>query len=75
MPSPMIKLQSSDGEIFQVEVKVAQLSLYLKRMMDDLGIEVNEVISIPQNGPNISGTILEKIIQWANHHKVNSSQH
>ena len=69
MPTPMIKLKSSDGAIFEVEVKVAQLSLHIKEMLDDLGVEENETISIPQNAPQISGAVLEKIIQWANHHK------
>ena len=66
----MIKLKSSDGDIFQVEVKVAKLSVHIKEMLDDLGMDENEVISIPQNAPEISGAILGKIIQWANHHKV-----
>jgi len=70
MPPPMIKLKSSDGKVFEVEVNVAKLSLLFKEMLDDLGVDENEVISIPENGPVISGEILGKIILWANHHKV-----
>ena len=70
MSTPMIKLKSSDGEVFEVEVKVAKLSLHFKEMLDDLGVIENEVLPIPPNGPKISGEILGKIILWANHHKV-----
>ena len=66
--SPIIK--SSDGEIFEVEVRVAQLFLLIKEMLDDLGVEETEVVSIPENAPEIRGVILGKILQWANHHKV-----
>ena len=68
----MIKLESWDGKIFEVEVKVARLSLLLKEMLEDLGVEENEVILITQNGPKISGAgaMLGKMIQWVNHQKV-----
>lgn len=68
MPSQMIKLQSSDGEIFEVEVKVAQCSMTIKQMLEDLGMEENDEEVIPL--PNVSAAILRKVIHWANHHKV-----
>jgi len=67
MPSQMIKLQSSDGEIFDVEVKVAQCSMTIKQMLEDLGMEENDDEVIPL--PNVSAAILRKVIHWANHHK------
>ena len=69
MPT-MIKLKSSDGVVLEVEAEVAKLSLTIKEMLDDLGVDDNEVIPIPKNAPEISGAILKKIIDWANHHKV-----
>ncbi|CAG7827704.1 unnamed protein product [Allacma fusca] len=67
MPSQQIKLQSSDGEIFDVEVKVAQCSMTIKQMLEDLGMEENDEEVIPL--PNVSAAILRKVIHWANHHK------
>ena len=66
----MIELQSSDGQIVKVEVKVAQCSRMLKDMIEALGATDNEVIPIPPNAPNITGDILRKIMQWADQHKV-----
>jgi S-phase kinase-associated protein 1 len=33
---PIIKLQSSDGEIFPVDVEIARQSVTIKTMLDDL---------------------------------------
>lgn len=35
---PIIKLQSSDGEIFPVDVEIARQSVTIKTMLDDLVI-------------------------------------
>ena len=70
MLTRMIQLKSSDGATFQVEVKVAKMSILIRNMLDDLGVHETEVIPMPQNAPEISGTILGKVIEWANHHKV-----
>ena len=40
---PMIRLKSSDGEVFPVDVEIAKQSVTIKTMLDDLGIE-EEVI-------------------------------
>lgn len=34
---PTIKLQSSDGEVFEVDVEIAKQSITIKTMLDDLG--------------------------------------
>lgn len=34
---PSIKLQSSDGEVFEVDVEIAKQSITIKTMLDDLG--------------------------------------
>lgn len=64
---PNIKLQSSDGEIFEVDVEVARMSNTLRTMLDDLGIEEDDGEPIPVQ--NVNSAILRKVIQWATYHK------
>ncbi|KAK2109121.1 hypothetical protein P7K49_014286 [Saguinus oedipus] len=36
---PSIKLQSSDGEIYEVDVEIAKQSVTIKTMLEDLGMD------------------------------------
>lgn len=64
---PNIKLQSSDGEIFEVDVDVAKLSVTIKTMLEDLGMDEEDDEAIPL--PNVNAAILKKVIQWCTYHK------
>ncbi|KAK1577632.1 hypothetical protein Q3G72_023392 [Acer saccharum] len=58
----VLKLKSSDGEIFEVKQTVAVQSGVLKKMMED-GCTEGE---IPLN--NVDSPTLAKIIEWCNKH-------
>eukprot|EP00127_Corallochytrium_limacisporum_P001721 Clim_evm58s77 gene=Clim_evmTU58s77 len=61
-----VKLIASDGVEFDVPASVACKSVTIKNMLEDLGTE-DEATPVPL--PNVSGTILDKVIQYCKHHK------
>ncbi|KAF3831655.1 hypothetical protein GH733_000467 [Mirounga leonina] len=56
---PSIKLQSSNGEIFEVDVEIAKQSIWEWIEGDDDPVPL----------PNVNAAILKKVIQWCTHHK------
>lgn len=59
----LLKLKSSQGEIFEVEPEVACMSTLVKNMVDDSGTD--EEIPLP----NVKTAILSKIIDYCKYHK------
>ncbi|RHZ57031.1 hypothetical protein Glove_395g44 [Diversispora epigaea] len=59
-----VKLTSSEGTEFQVDRNVAERSVLLKNMLDDVG---ESDCAIPL--PNVTGPILTKVIEYCTHHK------
>jgi len=64
---PNIKLQSSDGEVFDIDVEIAKQSITIKTMLDDLGMEEGEDEIVPL--PNVNAAILRKVVQWCTYHR------
>merc|ERR1712117_96521 len=62
---PTIKLQSSDGDIFPVDVEIAKQSVTIKTMLEDLGVDEDEEELVPL--PNVNAAILKKVILAANY--------
>jgi S-phase kinase-associated protein 1 len=56
---PSIKLQSSDGEIFEVDVEIAKQSVPIKTMLEDLGVD-DEGDDDPVPLPNVNTSNIEK---------------
>lgn len=59
-----IILLSSDNKELKVDKEVADKSVLIKNMLEDIG---DSDSSIPL--PNVKGNILEKVIEWCIYHK------
>ncbi|AMD19759.1 HCL392Cp [Eremothecium sinecaudum] len=76
-----VVLVSVEGERFTVERKIAERSLLLKNYLNDMhdthfrddsedeaeASEENDKIVMPV--PNVRSSVLQKVIEWAEHHK------
>ncbi|KAI4134590.1 MAG: hypothetical protein LQ347_001383 [Umbilicaria vellea] len=61
-----ITLMSSDNVVISVEREVAERSILIKNMMEDVGDEATtEAIPIP----NVNEAVLKKVIEWCTHHR------
>ncbi|KAJ3061740.1 hypothetical protein HDU98_002367 [Podochytrium sp. JEL0797] len=61
----MVKLVSSDAQTFAVERIVAERSVLLKNMIEDVGDSDDSPIPLP----NVSAAILKKVLEYCTHHK------
>jgi hypothetical protein len=52
----MVKLTSSDGQEFTIEKEIANQSVLIKNMLEDIGDADDQPIPLP----NVSGAILKK---------------
>nr|CCG34080.1 SCF ubiquitin ligase [uncultured eukaryote] len=63
-----IKLQSSDEQEFEVDRGVAEMSVTIKNMLEDMeGVGSDTAIPLP----NVTGKILAKVIEYCKYHKAN----
>ncbi|CAG0890322.1 unnamed protein product [Darwinula stevensoni] len=73
---PNIILESSDGEVFEVDVEIAKLIGIIQPSLENLdfintffSLENYEEEDSPWPLPNVNGAILKKVIQWCTYHK------
>jgi len=64
-----VRLQSLDGEVFEVETEIIKLSNTIKTMLEDLGVEDEESETEIIPLPNVNAAILKKVVQWCTYHK------
>ncbi|KAH8269861.1 hypothetical protein KR018_008140, partial [Drosophila ironensis] len=63
---PIIRLESSDKEIFDTDQEIAKCSETIRTVLEDLGDESdNSVLPLPK----VNSMILKKVLLWATHHK------
>jgi len=66
MSTSTITLLSSDNAEIPVDREVAERSILIKNMLEDVGDQAsNEPIPIP----NVNEAVLKKVIEWCQHHK------
>jgi len=61
-----ITLVSNDNASITVDRAVAERSMLVKNMLEDLG---DGVLSTPVPIPNVNEAVLRKVIEWCEHHK------
>ncbi|XP_017073195.1 S-phase kinase-associated protein 1 [Drosophila eugracilis] len=69
---PVIKLQSSDGEIFETDAETAKCSSTIKTLLEGCALEAENDPLIPL--PNVNSTILKKVLVWAKHHRGDNEE-
>jgi S-phase kinase-associated protein 1 len=63
-----ITLTSSDNESFKVDLVVAEKSILIKNMVEDIG-EDDTVVPLP----NVNANVLKKVLEWCEHHRNDPS--
>lgn len=63
-----VTLKANDGELVKTQLLVAERSILLKHMIEDLGLDMATTTPVPL--PNVNGPVLNKILEWCDHHKA-----
>jgi len=68
--SKQVKLESSDDRVFTVPTEIAEMSITIKHMLEDIkdGGEEESEENAPIPLPNVTGKILEKVIEYCKYH-------
>ncbi|KAJ4311560.1 hypothetical protein N0V94_007888 [Neodidymelliopsis sp. IMI 364377] len=60
-----VKLVTSDNADMEVDRQVAERSILIKNLLEDLGGDNDEAIPIP----NVNEAVMKKVIEWCEHHR------
>ena len=61
-----VVLKSNDDQVFEVASEIAQMSVTLKHMLEDLATSPDVLAPIPL--PNVAGKVLSKVIEYCVYH-------
>ncbi|KAK1765765.1 Skp1 family, dimerization domain-containing protein [Phialemonium atrogriseum] len=67
-----VMLQSNDNVLLEVDRVVAERSMLIRNMLEDLGDGALEDNPIPI--PNVNEAVLRKVIEWCEHHRNDPPQ-
>ncbi|KAK7736278.1 E3 ubiquitin ligase complex SCF subunit scon-3 [Cytospora paraplurivora] len=62
-----ITMKTNDNGQVTCDIPVAERSILIKNLIEDLGLETALAQPVPL--PNVSQPVLEKIIEWCEHHR------
>ncbi|KAF2446386.1 S-phase kinase-associated protein-like protein 1 [Karstenula rhodostoma CBS 690.94] len=60
-----IVLTTSDNATLPVDREVAERSILIKNLLEDLGVDNTEAIPIP----NVNEAVMKKVLEWCEHHR------
>ncbi|KAF2999391.1 hypothetical protein E8E13_006673 [Curvularia kusanoi] len=60
-----VKLTTSDNQDMEVDRQVAERSILIKNLLEDLGGDNDEAIPIP----NVNEPVMKKVLEWCEHHR------
>ncbi|KAK4137251.1 putative E3 ubiquitin ligase complex SCF subunit sconC [Trichocladium antarcticum] len=66
-----VTLTSNEGSQIEVDRVVAERSMLIKNLMEDLG---DEAIVSPIPIPNVNDPVLRKVVEWCEHHRNDAAQ-
>jgi len=67
-----VKLQSNDQAILTVDRVVAERSMLIRNLIEDLGDDAVATQPIPI--PNVNEAVLRKVVEWCEHHRNDAQQ-
>eukprot|EP01097_Dermamoeba_algensis_P000931 TRINITY_DN1344_c0_g1_i1.p1 TRINITY_DN1344_c0_g1~~TRINITY_DN1344_c0_g1_i1.p1 ORF type:complete len:220 (+),score=63.41 TRINITY_DN1344_c0_g1_i1:100-759(+) len=68
----IVKLKSSDDKTFEVKRIIAEMSKTIEDMLNDIPLEEVQANFIPI--PNVTGAILEKVLEYCKYHHENPTK-
>jgi S-phase kinase-associated protein 1 len=72
-PASKVWLMSNDSATIEVDRAVADRSLLIKHMLEDVGdSDISQSNPIPI--PNVNEAVLRKVIEWSEHHRNDPAQ-